>query len=47
MLRRGRKLPNLGFGASPADEIAKLAALRDSGSITVVEYESAKAKILA
>jgi len=36
-----------GSGASPADEIAKLAALRDSGSITVVEYESAKAKILA
>ena len=32
---------------SPADEIAKLAALRDSGSISPTEYEAGKAKILS
>lgn len=31
----------------PADELAKLAALRDSGHITPAEFESGKAKILA
>ena len=36
-----------GSGASPADEIAKLAALRDSGSISPAEFEAGKAKILA
>jgi hypothetical protein len=29
-----------------ADEIAKLAALRDSGQITAAEFEAGKAKIL-
>jgi hypothetical protein len=32
---------------STADEIAKLAALRDAGTITDAEYESQKAKLLA
>ena len=36
-----------GSSASTADEIRKLAELRDSGAITAAEYESAKAKILA
>jgi type VI protein secretion system component VasK len=34
-------------GASPADEISKLAALRDAGSITAAEFEAGKAKILS
>jgi hypothetical protein len=33
--------------AGPADQIAQLAALRDSGAITPAEFESGKAKILA
>ena len=33
--------------ASAADEIAKLAALKDSGAITPAEFDSAKAKALA
>ena len=36
-----------GTGGGPADQIAQLAALRDSGAITPAEYESGKAKILA
>ncbi|MCB0917590.1 MAG: SHOCT domain-containing protein [Actinobacteria bacterium] len=32
---------------SAADEIAKLAQLRDSGAITEAEYEQGKAKLLA
>jgi hypothetical protein len=32
---------------SSADEIAKLAALRDSGAITPAEFDAAKAKALA
>jgi hypothetical protein len=36
-----------GSGASPAEEISKLAALRDSGSITAAEFEAGKAKILS
>ena len=34
-------------GSSPADEVQKLAALRDSGTISAAEFETAKAKILA
>ncbi len=34
-------------GYSAADEITKLTALRDSGSITAEEFETAKAKALA
>ncbi len=36
-----------GSGASPADEIAKLAALRDKGTITDDEFTQAKATVLA
>jgi hypothetical protein len=32
--------------AGPADELTKLAALRDSGQITPAEFEAGKAKIL-
>ena len=32
--------------ASPADELAKLAALRDQGAISTAEFEQAKAKVL-
>jgi hypothetical protein len=34
-------------GRSSADEIAKLAALRDAGAITPAEFDAAKAKALA
>ena len=33
--------------SGPADQIAQLAALRDSGAITPAEFEAGKAKILA
>ena len=36
-----------GTPRSPADEIEKLARLRDSGSITDAEFETQKAKLLA
>jgi hypothetical protein len=32
--------------ASPADELRKLAELRDSGVITAEDYERAKVKVL-
>lgn len=32
---------------SPADELKKLAELRDSGAITTADFETAKAKVLA
>ncbi len=32
---------------SPADELRKLAELRDSGAITAADFEQAKAKVLA
>ncbi len=35
-----------GSGQSAADEISKLGQLRDDGSITDAEYQSAKAKVL-
>lgn len=34
-------------GTSPADELTKLARLRDAGDITAAEFESQKAKLLA
>ena len=34
-------------GVSTADELAKLAQLRDAGAITVPEYDKLKAKLLA
>ena len=36
-----------GSGSSPADQLAKLADLRDRGVITPQEFEAEKAKILA
>ncbi len=36
-----------GSGTSAADEISKLAALRDAGTLTDAEFESQKAKALA
>jgi hypothetical protein len=36
-----------GSGASTADELSKLAALRDNGTLTEAEYEQQKAKLLA
>jgi hypothetical protein len=34
-------------GTSTADELSKLASLRDSGEITADEYASLKAKVMA
>lgn len=34
-------------GVSTADELAKLAQLRDAGAITIPEYDALKAKLLA
>ncbi|WP_267243403.1 SHOCT domain-containing protein [Streptomyces sp. PR69] len=39
--------PPGGAGTSHADELAKLAGLRDKGDLTAEEYERAKAKVLA
>jgi hypothetical protein len=36
-----------GSGQSPAEEIARLAELRDQGAITEAEFQQAKAKALA
>ncbi|OKK22251.1 hypothetical protein AMK16_03515 [Streptomyces sp. CB00455] len=36
-----------GTGASPAEELHRLSALKDKGDITAEEYERAKAKVLA
>jgi len=36
-----------GSGASVADELSKLADLRDRGVITAADYDSAKAKLLS
>jgi hypothetical protein len=34
-------------GSSPADQLAKLSALKDQGVITDAEFQAQKAKILA
>jgi hypothetical protein len=36
-----------GSGADSADQLAKLAALKDSGAITEAEFQAGKAKILS
>jgi hypothetical protein len=36
-----------GTSSSPAEELSKLAALRDSGVITESEFDTQKAKLLA
>lgn len=41
-----RSAPTLAPAASLADELAKLAALRDQGIITAADFEQAKARIL-
>ncbi len=42
-----RSVAGGGGGASTADELTKLAALRDAGTLTDAEYEQQKAKLLA
>jgi ABC-type multidrug transport system fused ATPase/permease subunit len=44
---RGYVQEAAGSSASPADQLAKLADLRDRGVITAEEFERSKAKILA
>jgi putative oligomerization/nucleic acid binding protein/phospholipase D-like protein len=38
---------HLSTHASPADEISKLAALRDSGALTEEEFQTSKARLVA
>jgi hypothetical protein len=42
-----RSVASGGGGASTADELAKLASLRDAGTITAEEFAAQKAKLLA
>ena len=42
-----RNVAGSGGGASSADELTKLAALRDSGALTEEEFAAQKAKLLA
>jgi hypothetical protein len=42
-----RTVASGGGGASTADELAKLASLRDAGTITADEFAAQKAKLLA
>ena len=42
-----RSVASGGGGASAADELSKLAALRDAGTITAEEFDAQKAKLLA
>ena len=42
-----RSVAGTGSGGSTADELTKLAALRDNGTLTEDEYQSQKAKLLA
>lgn len=42
-----RNVAGSGGGASTADELTKLASLRDAGTITTEEFEAQKAKLLA
>ena len=47
MLAQGEAAMKAAGGVSTADELAKLAQLRDTGTITISEYEALKAKLLA
>ena len=47
LLERSQEAQRRIEGYSPADEIAKLAKLRDEGKITAEEYETMKARALA
>ena len=42
-----RYAQHVGGGRSPADELAKLAALRDQGVLTADEFAAQKTKIVA
>jgi Short C-terminal domain/Phospholipase_D-nuclease N-terminal len=42
-----RNVAGGGGGASAADELTKLASLRDAGTITAEEFDAQKAKLLA
>jgi hypothetical protein len=47
MMAQAEAASKAAAGVSTADELAKLAQLRDSGSITIPEYDALKAKLLA
>jgi hypothetical protein len=47
MMAQAEAATKAAAGVSTADELAKLAQLRDAGTITIPEYESLKAKLLA
>jgi hypothetical protein len=47
MLAQSEAAMKAAGGVSTADELAKLAQLRDAGTITIPEYEALKAKLLA
>ena len=44
---RSQMMPDSAASASPADRLAKLADLRDRGTIAADEFEREKAKVLA
>lgn len=46
-VREDRRRHPLSTHASPADEISKLAALRDSGALTEEEFQTSKARLVA
>jgi hypothetical protein len=47
MMAQAEAATKTAAGVSTADELAKLAQLRDAGTITIPEYESLKAKLIA
>jgi hypothetical protein len=47
MMAQAEAASKAAAGVSTADELTKLAQLRDAGTITIPEYESLKAKLLA
>ena len=47
MLAQSEAAMKAAGGVSTADELAKLTQLRDSGALTIPEYEALKAKLLA
>jgi hypothetical protein len=47
MMAQAEAASKAAAGVSTADELTKLAQLRDAGTITIPEYEALKAKLLA
>jgi hypothetical protein len=47
MMAQAEAASQAAAGVSTADELTKLAQLRDSGAITIPEYDALKAKLLA